>query len=74
MFEAESASSGPESPERLGDGIFTCVVDNQPRLHLEALRWFACLTEVAGIDPNQLVVHVVGPTSSEVLGYLDPKG
>ena len=23
-------------------GVFSCVVDQHPRFHLEALRWFAC--------------------------------
>ena len=33
-------------------GVFSCVVDQHPRFHLEALRWFASLTTVAGVDPR----------------------
>jgi SAM-dependent methyltransferase len=46
------------------------VVDEHPRFHLDALRWFACLTEVAGVEPSDLVVHVVGTESSDALAYL----
>ena len=38
--------------------------------HLDALRWFASLTTIAGVDPRDLVVHVVGPDTSDVLLYL----
>ena len=55
-------------------GRFSCVVDGHPRFHLEALRWFACLTEVAGADPNDLVVHVVGSESSDALDFLKAQG
>ena len=50
------------------------MVDGHPRFHLEALRWFACLTEVAGADPNDLVVHVVGSESSDALDFLKAQG
>jgi hypothetical protein len=50
------------------------VVDDQPRFHLDALRWFATLTEAAGVDVDDLVVHVVGPDSSEPLDYLRARG
>jgi hypothetical protein len=50
------------------------VVDEHPRFHLDALRWFACLTEVAGVDPRDLVVHVVGDDGSDALGYLKARG
>jgi hypothetical protein len=55
-------------------GSFSCVVDEHPRFHLDALRWFACLTRVAGVQPGDLVVHVVGSTESEVLDHLRGKG
>jgi hypothetical protein len=50
------------------------VVDDQPRFHLDALRWFATLTGAAGVDVGDLVVHVVGPDSSEPLDYLKAQG
>jgi hypothetical protein len=50
------------------------VVDDQPRFHLDALRWFGTLTEAAGVDVDDLVVHVVGPDSSEPLDYLRARG
>jgi Methyltransferase domain len=50
------------------------VVDEHPRFHLDALRWFASLTKLAGVSPTDLVVHVVGTGSSEVLDYLRSQG
>ena len=50
------------------------MVDDDPRFHLEALRWFTTLTEVAGVEPADLVVHAVGTGRSEVLGYLGSRG
>ena len=61
-----------DSPEP--GGRFSCVVDQHPRFHLDALRWFACLTEVAGVDPHDLVVHVVGDDGSDALEYLRTRG
>jgi len=70
---AEGADGKAARPNDFGSppGLFSCVVDEHPRFHLEALRWFACLTEVAGVDPRALVVHVVGRTSSDVLEFLE---
>ncbi|HXA31255.1 MAG TPA: hypothetical protein VNV87_03270, partial [Acidimicrobiales bacterium] len=50
------------------------MVDEHPRFHLDALRWFASLTKLAGVSPTDLVVHVVGTRSSEVLDYLRSQG
>ncbi len=50
------------------------MVDAAPRFHLDALRWFAALTEVAGVPPSDLVVHHVGDTTSEVLDFLAGEG
>ena len=33
-------------------GCFSCVVDDHPRFHLDAIRWFTTLTVVAGVDPH----------------------
>ncbi len=55
-------------------GTFACVVDRDPRFHLEALRWFASLHGVAGVDPGDLVVHAVRGASSEALDLLEEKG
>jgi hypothetical protein len=46
------------------------VVDEHPRFHLDALRWFAALTKLAGVSATDLVVHVVGKESSEPLRFL----
>jgi hypothetical protein len=70
----ETAPGGGAEPSVAGGGSIACVVDNHPRFHLEALRWYACLTEVAGVDPSDLVVHVVGPLTSEPLCHLESKG
>ncbi len=55
-------------------GTFSCVVDEHPRFHLEALRWFASLTTIAGVDARDLVVHVVGSDSSDALVRLRSLG
>ncbi len=57
-----------------GTGLFSCVLDEHPRFHLDALRWFACLTEVAGVHPDDLVAHVVGDPQSDVLDFLKGHG
>ena len=74
-----TAVSGPDQP--VGDaakgptaGTFSCVVDADPRFHLEALRWFATLRHVVGADPADLVVHAVGGCRSDVLQYLGDQG
>jgi SAM-dependent methyltransferase len=55
-------------------GTFSCVVDEHPRFHLDALRWFVSLTTIAGVDPCDLVVHVVGSCASDALGHLKSRG
>jgi 2-polyprenyl-3-methyl-5-hydroxy-6-metoxy-1,4-benzoquinol methylase len=55
-------------------GTFSCVVDADPRFHLEALRWFATLHLVVRADPADLVVHAVGGCRSDVLDYLRDQG
>jgi SAM-dependent methyltransferase len=55
-------------------GTFACVVDDHPRFHLDVLRWFAALTIVAGVDPGDLVVHVVGSARSDALDHLRNQG
>jgi SAM-dependent methyltransferase len=57
-----------------GDGVFSCVVDDHPRFHLDALRWFTSLTDLVGIEPDRMVVHAVGGTTSEALTYLQGCG
>jgi 2-polyprenyl-3-methyl-5-hydroxy-6-metoxy-1,4-benzoquinol methylase len=71
-------SRSSEAPEETGPGrvkgTFSCVVDEHPRFHLDALRWFVSLTRIAGVDPRDLVVHVVGPDDSDALVYLRSRG
>ena len=55
-------------------GLFACVVDEHSRFHLDALRWYAALTKIAGVSPRDLVVHGVGTTSSDVLVFLKQQG
>jgi hypothetical protein len=59
------------SPAR---GIFSCVVDTDPRFHLDVLRWYATLDRIVGVRPEDLVVHAVERTESDVLDYLRAKG
>ena len=67
---------GPTSthPSGAAPGRFACVVDDHPRFHLDALRWYAALTALAGVNPSDLVVHAVGGRSSEILGFLGSQG
>ena len=65
---SESSDSG------LAHAVFSCVVDDDPRFHLDALRWFASLTTIAGVDPRDLIVHVVGTDGSDALTYLRSRG
>ena len=55
-------------------GVISCVVDEKPRFHFEALRWFAALNRIAGVDPADLAVHVVGADDSAQLNYLRARG
>ncbi len=69
---ALSADIGAEDvPPR---GVFSCVVDTDPRFHLDALRWYATLNRIVGADPRDMVVHAVGDTSSEVLTFMRSMG
>jgi hypothetical protein len=56
------------------EGTYCCAVDSDPRFHLDALRWFATLTEVAEVPARQLVVHAVRDARSDVLEYLRGRG
>ena len=74
-----SRLGSPVSPSDEAEGVrakgtFSCVVDEHPRFHLEALRWFVALTTIAGVDPRDLVVHVVGPDTSDALAHLRSRG
>jgi hypothetical protein len=55
-------------------GVVSCVVDADPRFHLEALRWYAGLNRIAGVESTHLVVHAVGTDSSPQLDYLRRQG
>src|SRR3984885_1947058 len=68
----ESASGQLDAAS--GTGTFSCVVDEHPRFHLEALRWFASLTALAGVHPRDLVVYVVGRDTSDALDFLRSRG
>jgi hypothetical protein len=61
-------------PDPRPTGKFSCVVESHPRFHLDALRWYAALTRVAGVQPTDLVVHAVGGCRSDVLSYLHAQG
>lgn len=63
----------PAAPAR-ATGTFSCVVDTHPRFESEALRWFAALTAVAGVDPADLVINAVGDPNTEALQYLAARG
>ena len=69
--ERSNAATGPSGA---AEGQFACVVDEHPRFHLDALRWYAALTALAGVKASDLVVHAVGSTSSEILRFLTSQG
>ena len=55
---------------RAATGVISCVVDEDPRFHFEALRWYAALNRIAGVDASDLIVHAVGSDESAQLDYL----
>jgi len=55
-------------------GIFGCLVDEHPRSHLDAFRWFGSLTRVAGVAPRDLVVVSTSNNFSDVLQYMQSAG
>lgn len=76
LSEHISREGSSSTTDRFGTagGQFACVVDEHPRFHLDALRWYAALTALAGVKPSDLVVHSVGSTSSEIFGFLKSHG
>ena len=70
----ERSNAAATDPSGAAEGQFACVVDEHPRFHLDALRWYAALTALAGVKPSDLVVHAVGSRSSEVLRFLATQG
>lgn len=55
-------------------GLYSCVIDSAPRFHVEALRWYATLTGVAGVAAQDIVVNLVGGTESEATEFLAEQG
>lgn len=76
LGRTDAASEGPlaGADGARARGTFSCVVDEHPRFHLDALRWFVSLTTIAGVDARDLVVHVVGSDTSDALVYLRSRG
>jgi hypothetical protein len=79
--DGEVRTSDKDDAEQTGNrarpgtaGCFSCVVDENPRFHLEAIRWYATLTTLAGVAPGDLVVHVVGDERSDALNDLRRRG
>ena len=62
--------SGSDAPF----GVFSCVVDSDPRFHFEALRWYATLRRVAAVQAHDMVVNAVGGTDSDILNFLRSQG
>ena len=54
---------------RLG-GFVACVVDSDPRFGLEAVRWYASASRLAGIPGDALVVNMIGDDNSRLAAYL----
>lgn len=60
--------------DRSPEGKFACVVDEHPRFHMEALRWFTSLTRIAGVDVSDITISVVGTTQTDALRWLADRG
>jgi SAM-dependent methyltransferase len=58
----------------LRDGVFSCVVDADPGSHLDAIRWFAALSEVAGVSAESLLVQCTRGLESDAIDYLRGRG
>jgi SAM-dependent methyltransferase len=72
--EAHSDDPGVAGSDSLRDGVFSCVVDADPRFHLDALRWFAALTEVAGVSTESLLIQCTRGSESDAIEYLRRRG
>jgi hypothetical protein len=75
----DSTSSTNDAAEsahghRSSSGVFSCVVDANPRFHSDALRWYATLRNIALVPANDMVVHAVGGTDSDALRFLRSQG
>ena len=70
----EASTSSTYHGGGVPQGLFACVVDGPSRFHLDALRWYAALTSIAGVNATDLVVYAVGTTSSDVLDFLKDQG
>lgn len=62
--DAAAAAQDPAVPT--ATGALSCVVDADPRFHLEVMRWFATTTGIAGVAPGELVVHLVDGAQGSV--------
>jgi len=70
----ETKSTNGDVLARNPTGKFSCVVDAPARFHLDALRWYAALSRVTGVDSSDLIVHAVSGCQSDVLDYLRKQG
>jgi SAM-dependent methyltransferase len=68
----DEAPQSPRPPEPLR-GVFACVINRDPRSHLEALRWFASLTGVVGVAADDLIIYT-GVDSSDAVQFLRRSG
>ncbi len=63
------------SPSRFEDKVlYSCVVDKPPLLVYQSLVWVLTLTRLAGLAPEQLVVHVVEGTDPDHVAVLRSLG
>jgi hypothetical protein len=58
----------------MGTVTVACVLDGNPVLHDQVLRWFASLTLVARVPADELLVVRVDGADSRQLGYLGSAG
>jgi trehalose 2-sulfotransferase len=63
----------PSSPFE-DEVLYSCVVDKPPRITYQSLIWVLTLTRLAGLAPEQLVVHAVEGTDPDHLVLLQSLG
>ena len=53
---------------------FSCVVDSEPAFLAQATRWARSLVEIAGVPPEDLVVHHTPGADAACVGRFSPLG
>lgn len=52
----------------------TCVVDDNPRLHVELILWAICVKRHLSLDRYRIIVYHVGDFPQDIAGWLESQG